>query len=93
MHPSCLLPNACTPASGLPLASPPTRRRRRSPHAAHPRPQVRSLANPRGVYERLMGLLARLAGLGLVHCDFNEFNLLVSSFHRQSVNLLGWLTD
>ena len=25
-----------------------------------------------------MGMMARLAELGLVHCDFNEFNLLVS---------------
>lgn len=39
--------------------------------------QVRQLSNPRGVYIQLMEMLARLAGLGLVHCDYNEFNLLV----------------
>ena len=29
------------------------------------------------VYAKLMELMARLAELGLVHCDFNEFNVLV----------------
>ena len=41
------------------------------------RVQVRELSNPRRVYTELMEMLARLAGLGLVHCDYNEFNLLV----------------
>lgn len=41
--------------------------------------QVRQLRDPRKVYESLMELISRLAGLGLVHCDFNEFNLLASS--------------
>lgn len=46
--------------------------------AARPVPmQVRQLSNPRLVYTQLMEMLARLAGLGLVHCDYNEFNLLV----------------
>ena len=39
--------------------------------------QVRELANPGVVYGGLMVLMARLAQLGLVHCDFNEFNILV----------------
>ncbi len=46
-------------------------------HTHHP--QVRELSNARGVYEQLMEMLSRLASLGLVHCDYNEFNLLVSS--------------
>ena len=29
------------------------------------------------VYAKLMELMGRLAELGLVHCDFNEFNVLV----------------
>lgn len=45
---------------------------------AHPLVQVRQLSNPRGVYEQLMDMLARLASLGLVHCDYNEFNLLIN---------------
>ena len=28
------------------------------------------------VYRQCMALMVRLAQLGLVHCDFNEFNLL-----------------
>lgn len=30
------------------------------------------------VYLTCMELLSRLASKGLVHCDFNEFNLLIS---------------
>jgi RIO kinase 2 len=41
--------------------------------------QIRQLRDPRKVYEGLMELISRLAGLGLVHCDFNEFNLLAST--------------
>lgn len=39
--------------------------------------QVRKLADPRAIYTQLMEMLAQLAGLGLVHCDYNEFNILV----------------
>lgn len=39
--------------------------------------QVRELHSPGVVYGKLMDLIARLAELGLVHCDFNEFNVLV----------------
>ena len=41
------------------------------------RPQIRELASPGVVYNKLMELIGRLAELGLVHCDFNEFNVLV----------------
>lgn len=44
---------------------------------ACPLVQVRKLENPGKIYDKLMDLLERLAGLGLVHCDFNEFNILV----------------
>ena len=30
------------------------------------------------VYITCMELISRLAAKGLVHCDFNEFNLLIS---------------
>lgn len=50
--------------------------------------QVRQLSNPRGVYIQLMEMLARLAGLGLVHCDYNEFNLLVCLGHL--LPAVGW---
>ena len=45
---------------------------------ASPMVQVRELANPRKVYEGCMEVLVRLAKLGLVHCDYNAFNLLIS---------------
>ena len=43
--------------------------------------QIRELGNPGEIYRQCMGMMARLAELGLVHCDFNEFNLLVSDSH------------
>ena len=39
--------------------------------------QVRELQDPASVYRQCMRLMTRLAAKGLVHCDFNEFNLLV----------------
>lgn len=42
--------------------------------------QIRELYNPGVVYAKLMELMGRLAELGLVHCDFNEFNVLVRRF-------------
>jgi len=35
------------------------------------------LRHPGRVFSVLMELVVRLAGVGLIHCDFNEFNLLV----------------
>ena len=42
--------------------------------------QVKELMNPGEIFKQCMGMMARLAQLGLVHCDFNEFNLLVRLF-------------
>eukprot|EP00002_Diphylleia_rotans_P007770 TRINITY_DN17435_c0_g1_i1.p1 TRINITY_DN17435_c0_g1~~TRINITY_DN17435_c0_g1_i1.p1 ORF type:complete len:470 (-),score=105.60 TRINITY_DN17435_c0_g1_i1:82-1491(-) len=44
---------------------------------ATPLCQVRDLANPGLVYSRLMNLILKFAQHGLIHCDFNEFNLLI----------------
>ena len=38
---------------------------------------MRELANPAQVYTKLMDFVAQLAALGLIHCDFNEFNVMV----------------
>ena len=46
---------------------------------------MRELQDPAGVYRQCMRLMTRLAAKGLVHCDFNEFNLLV----RWAGSLLG----
>jgi RIO kinase 2 len=39
--------------------------------------QVSSVPDPAGLYAELMELILRLARLGLVHGDFNEFNILI----------------
>lgn len=38
---------------------------------------MRELAHPGVVFAQIMRMAADLASRGLVHCDFNEFNLLV----------------
>jgi len=44
----------------------------------HPLCQVHELADPSAVYSECMELIVRLANHGLIHGDFNEFNLMVS---------------
>lgn len=41
--------------------------------------QVRELQNPDVVFETIIAAVIRLAEHGLIHCDFNEFNIMVSS--------------
>jgi len=36
------------------------------------------LANPGKVYSALMHLIVKLCRYGLIHCDFNEFNLMIT---------------
>ncbi|PSC74501.1 Serine threonine-kinase rio2 [Micractinium conductrix] len=55
---------------------------------AYPLVQVRQLSSPRTIYVQLMALLSRLAGLGLVHCDYNEFNLLINE--REELTLIDF---
>lgn len=43
----------------------------------YPLNQVQKMARPDLVYQRLIELYLELASYGLVHCDFNEFNLLI----------------
>ncbi|OVA18986.1 RIO kinase [Macleaya cordata] len=43
----------------------------------YPLVQVKQLANPDTVFETIVGLVIRLAEHGLIHCDFNEFNIMV----------------
>ena len=44
----------------------------------YPLCQVREMLHPGRVYAACMSLIVRLALCGLIHCDFNEFNLMVS---------------
>ncbi|XP_020584035.1 serine/threonine-protein kinase rio2 isoform X2 [Phalaenopsis equestris] len=43
----------------------------------YPLVQVKQLQNPDEVFETIIGLIVRLAEHGLIHCDFNEFNIMI----------------
>eukprot|EP00040_Diaphanoeca_grandis_P016491 m.85105 g.85105 ORF g.85105 m.85105 type:complete len:618 (-) comp25831_c0_seq1:203-2056(-) len=45
---------------------------------ATPLCNIRAIDQPNLVYHDLMELIVKLANHGLVHCDFNEFNLMIS---------------
>ncbi|CBZ54157.1 putative RIO1 family domain-containing protein [Neospora caninum Liverpool] len=47
--------------------------------------EVRELAHPLVVLEKLMRLIVRLAKAGLIHGDFNEFNLLIDDDEHVTV--------
>ncbi|CAI5995714.1 unnamed protein product [Closterium sp. NIES-65] len=49
---------------------------------AFPLVQVRELQRPQVVFDQVLSLIIRLAAVGLIHCDFNEFNLLVDEEER-----------
>ncbi|XP_068660043.1 serine/threonine-protein kinase rio2-like [Aristolochia californica] len=44
----------------------------------YPLVQVKQLQNPDSVFETIIGLVVRLAEHGLIHCDFNEFNIMIN---------------
>ncbi|KAF3790107.1 Serine/threonine-protein kinase [Nymphaea thermarum] len=45
--------------------------------SGYPLVQVKQLQNPENVFETIVGLVVRLAEHGLIHCDFNEFNIMI----------------
>ncbi|XP_061361997.1 uncharacterized protein LOC133305772 isoform X2 [Gastrolobium bilobum] len=45
----------------------------------YPLVQVKQLENPEMVFETIIGLVVRLAEHGLIHCDFNEFNIMIDN--------------
>ncbi|GAA5849149.1 hypothetical protein JCM8547_006462 [Rhodosporidiobolus lusitaniae] len=51
---------------------------------AFPLRQISSIPSPGHLYSNLMDLIVRLARSGLIHGDFNEFNLLIVD-HRTSL--------
>ncbi|QSS65599.1 serine/threonine-protein kinase RIO2 [Histoplasma capsulatum] len=44
---------------------------------AFPLRQISSVPDPGRLYSELMEMIIRLAGVGLIHGDFNEFNILI----------------
>ncbi|KAL3690713.1 hypothetical protein R1sor_004364 [Riccia sorocarpa] len=45
--------------------------------SGYPLVQVKELTNPQLAFETIINLVIRLAEHGLIHCDFNEFNIMV----------------
>ncbi|KAF7833724.1 serine/threonine-protein kinase rio2-like [Senna tora] len=43
----------------------------------YPLVQVKQIQNPEVVFETILGQVVRLAEHGLIHCDFNEFNIII----------------
>ena len=41
--------------------------------------QVHILQNPEFLFSKLMKLIVKLGQYGLIHCDFNEFNIILNS--------------
>jgi len=39
---------------------------------------IKDIDKPGKIYDELMSIIVRLASYGLIHSDFNEFNLMVS---------------
>ncbi|XP_068782762.1 serine/threonine-protein kinase RIO2-like [Struthio camelus] len=48
----------------------------------YPLCQVRQMEDPASVYSELMDLIVKLANHGLIHGDFNEFNLILDNDDR-----------
>ncbi|XP_068654912.1 serine/threonine-protein kinase rio2-like [Aristolochia californica] len=44
----------------------------------YPLVQVKQLQNPDTIFETIIGLVIQLAEHGLIHCDFNEFNIMIN---------------
>ncbi|KAI8468269.1 MAG: RIO1 family-domain-containing protein [Monoraphidium minutum] len=57
---------------------------------AQPLVQLRELEDPRAAYATCMSLLYRLAAKGLVHCDFNEFNLMISRSGDEDLTMIDF---
>jgi RIO kinase 2 len=51
---------------------------------AFPLRQIARVPDPAGLYAELMAIIVRLARVGLIHGDFNEFNILVKEEPQES---------
>jgi len=54
----------------------------------YPLAQVKELAHPEVIYNELMNLIVRLANHGLIHGDFNEFNLMIDE--NENITLIDF---
>ena len=53
---------------------------------AFPLRQIASVPNPPSLYAELISMILRLAQYGLIHGDFNEFNILIEEKTEQTSN-------
>jgi len=61
---------------------------------AFPLRQIESVPDPASLYAELMEMILRLAKFGLIHGDFNEFNILVKEVPEgDEINLVPVLID
>ncbi|KAF2703608.1 RIO1-domain-containing protein [Pleomassaria siparia CBS 279.74] len=62
---------------------------------AFPMRQISSVGNPANLYAELLSLIVQLAQYGLIHGDFNEFNILVEERDEKdgSVTLIPTIID
>lgn len=51
----------------------------------YPLVQVKQLQNPDIVFESVLGEIVRLAEHGLIHCDFNEFNIMIDDDEKVTI--------
>ncbi|CAK7325024.1 unnamed protein product [Dovyalis caffra] len=51
----------------------------------YPLVQVKELQNPETVFETILGIIVRFAEHGLIHCDFNEFNIMIDDEENVTV--------
>ncbi|KAK4371769.1 hypothetical protein RND71_007153 [Anisodus tanguticus] len=51
----------------------------------YPLVQVKELQNPDVVFETILGAVIRLAEYGLIHCDFNEFNIMIDDDEKVTI--------
>ncbi|XXG98491.1 hypothetical protein Hte_004815 [Hypoxylon texense] len=52
---------------------------------AFPLRQISSVPDPAGLYAELLSMILRLAQHGLIHGDFNEFNILIKEERKKKV--------
>ncbi len=56
---------------------------------AFPLRQIQEVPNPAGLYAELIDIVLRLASFGLIHGDFNEFNVLIREDEIPAVETSG----
>jgi len=55
---------------------------------AHPLCHVSEVSSPSSFYNECMELIVTLASYGLIHCDFNEFNLMIDD--KENVKVIDF---